>query len=163
MKNKVAYFGVLLALALIFSYVETLIPINFGIPGVKLGLANLIIVVGLNKISTSELYLLDILRVLISGFIFANGFAIIYSLTGAIISLTVMVLLNRIKGFSLLGISAAGGVFHNIGQLIVAIFVVNTLSISYYFPILLISGLVTGIVIGIVTNEVNKRLKIPEM
>jgi heptaprenyl diphosphate synthase len=163
LKNKVAYFGVLLALALIFSYVETLIPINFGIPGVKLGLANLIIVVGLNKISTSELYLLDILRVLISGFIFANGFAIIYSLTGAIISLTVMVLLNRIKGFSLLGISAAGGVFHNIGQLIVAIFVVNTLSISYYFPILLISGLVTGIVIGIVTNEVNKRLKIPEM
>jgi len=157
-KSRVAYFGVFTALALIFSYVETLIPVNLGIPGVKLGLANLIIVVALYKMRLSEAYLLSVVRVLLAGFIFGNYFSIIYSLAGGLLSLTVMALLKKWGGFSLQGISIAGGVFHNIGQLIVAAVVVETFSVTYYFPVLLVAGLLTGLVIGIVAEMMLKRL-----
>ena len=158
MKSRVAYFGVFTALALIFSYVETLIPVNLGIPGVKLGLANLIIVVALYKMRLSEAYLLSVVRILLAGFIFGNYFSIIYSLAGGLLSLTVMALLKKWGGFSLQGISIAGGVFHNIGQLIVAAVVVETFSVTYYFPVLLVAGLLTGLVIGIVAEIMLKRL-----
>lgn len=158
MKSKVAYFGVFTALALIFSYVETLIPIQFGIPGVKLGLANLIIVIALYRMKLSEAYLLSIVRVLLAGFIFGNYFSIIYSLTGGILSLTVMALLRKKGGFSVIGVSIAGGVFHNIGQLIVASVIVETFSVMYYVPVLLIAGLVTGLLIGIASDGMLKRL-----
>ena len=158
MKSRVAYFGVFTALALIFSYVETLIPVNLGIPGVKLGLANLIIVVALYKMRLSEVYLLSVVRVLLAGFIVGNYFSIIYSLAGGLLSLTVMALLKKWGGFSLQGISIAGGVFHNIGQLIVAAVVVETFSVTYYFPVLLVAGLLTGLVIGIVAEMMLKRL-----
>ena len=158
MKSKVAYFRVFTALALIFSYVETLIPINFGIPGVKLGLANLIIVIALYKMRLREVYLLSIVRVLLSGFIFGNYFSIIYSLAGGLLSLTVMAVFKRKDGFSIMGISIAGGVFHNVGQLIVAMLVVETFSVAYYVPVLLIAGMITGMLIGIVSNEMLKRL-----
>lgn len=158
MKSKVAYFGVFTALALIFSYVETLIPINFGIPGVKLGLANLIIVVALYKMRLSEAFLISVTRVLLSGFIFGNYFSIAYSLAGGILSLAVMALLKKSGGFSVKGVSIAGGVFHNVGQLVVAALVVETFSVTYYFPVLLIAGLVTGLVIGIVAELMLSRL-----
>lgn len=158
MKSRVAYFGVFTALALIFSYIETLIPINFGIPGIKLGLANLIIVVALYKLKLKEVYMLAIVRVLLSGFIFGNYFSIIYSLAGGLLSLTVMAILKRQEGFSVMGISMAGGVFHNVGQMIVAVLVVETFSISYYLPVLLIAGLITGLVIGVVGDGILKRL-----
>ena len=158
MKSRVAYFGVFTALALIFSYVETLIPVNLGIPGVKLGLANLIIVVALYKMRLSEAYLLSVVRILLAGFIFGNYFSIIYSLAGGLLSLTVMALLKKWGGFSLQGISIAGGAFHNIGQLIVAAVVVETFSVTYYFPVLLVAGLLTGLVIGIVAEMMLKRL-----
>lgn len=159
MKSRVAYFGVFTALALIFSYVETLIPINFGIPGVKLGLANLIIVVALYKLPLQEVYLLSIVRILLSGFIFGNYFSILYSLAGGLLSLSVMALLKRWNSFSVMGISVAGGVFHNVGQMTVAMLVVETFSVAYYFPVLMIAGLVTGLLIGILSNEMLKRLK----
>ena len=95
MKSRVAYFGVFTALALIFSYVETLIPINFGIPGIKLGLANLIIIIALYKMSVKEAYVLSVVRVVLAGFIFGNLFSIIYSLAGGLLSLTVMTLLKK--------------------------------------------------------------------
>lgn len=158
MKSRVAYFGVFTALALIFSYIETLIPINFGIPGVKLGLANLIIVVALYKMQLKEVYMLAVVRILLSGFIFGNYFSIIYSLAGGLLSLTVMALLKKTDGFSVMGVSIAGGVFHNVGQMIVAVLVVETFSISYYLPVLLIAGLVTGLVIGLVADGMLKRL-----
>ncbi len=159
MRSRVAYFGVFTALALIFSYVESLIPINFGIPGVKLGLANLVIVIALYKMKLSEVFLLDIVRVLLSGFLFGNYFSILYSLAGCLLSLLVMVLLKRTGGFSVMGVSMAGGVAHNVGQLIVAALVVETFSIIYYIPVLLIAGLVTGFLIGFISSEMLKRLK----
>lgn len=158
MKNKVAYFGVFTALALIFSYVETLIPINFGIPGVKLGLANLVIVIALYKMRFGDVLLLAITRVLLSGFIFGNYFSIIYSLAGGILSLCIMGILKKSNKFSVLGISMAGGVAHNIGQLIVAMLVVETFAVVTYVPVLLISGLITGFVIGIAADEMLRRL-----
>ncbi|MDO4312741.1 MAG: Gx transporter family protein [Eubacteriales bacterium] len=158
MKNRVAYFGVFVALALIFSYVESLIPFHIGIPGVKLGLANLIIVIALYKMDVKSAFLLSITRVILSGFIFGNLFSIIYSLAGGVLSLIVMAVMKKNQGFSVMGVSIAGGVFHNIGQLIVAMIVVETYSVAYYLPVLLISGLVTGLVIGIAAGEMLKRL-----
>lgn len=163
MKTKVAYFGVLTALALIFSYVETLIPIQIGIPGVKLGLANLIIVIALYKMGVKEAYVLSVVRIILSGFLFANLFSILYSLAGGLLSLSVMVLLKKRGDFSILGISAAGGIFHNVGQLLMAMLVLESLSIGYYIGILLVSGVVTGVLIGIVAAEMLKRLNKLEM
>ena len=150
--------GIFTALALIFSYIETLIPLQFGIPGVKLGLANLVIVLALYKMGTGEAYLLSVVRVLLTGFLFGNYFSIIYSLAGGLLSLSVMALLRKNGGFSVMGVSLAGCVFHNIGQLIVAMLVVETFSVIYYVPVLLIAGMLTGLLIGIVSNEMLKRL-----
>ena len=158
MKNRVAYFGVFTALALIFSYIETLVPISFGIPGVKLGLANLIIVIALYKIPLREVYVLSIVRVLLSGVLFGNYFSIAYSLAGGLLSLTVMALLKKSGGFSVIGISIAGGVCHNIGQLVVAMIVVDTFAMSYYMPVLLVAGLITGFLIGVVADQVLRRI-----
>ena len=158
MKSKVAYFGVFTALALIFSYVETLIPFQIGIPGVKLGLANLIIVIALYKMNLKETCLLPPPRIILSGFIFGNLFSIIYSLSGGLLSLSVMAFLKKQGGFSVMGISIAGGVMHNVGQLLVAMVIVETFSIIYYIPVLLIAGVITGLVIGVAANEMLKRL-----
>lgn len=158
MKNRVAYFGVFTALALIFSYIETLVPISFGIPGVKLGLANLIIVIALYKIPLREVYVLSIVRVLLSGVLFGNYFSIAYGLAGGLLSLTVMALLKKTGGFSVIGISIAGGVCHNIGQLVVAMIVVETFAMSYYMPVLLVAGLITGFLIGVVADQVLRRI-----
>lgn len=158
MKNRTAYFGVFTALALIFSYVETLIPIQFGIPGAKLGLANLVVVIVLYKTDWKEALLLSVVRIVLSGFLFGNLFSIIYSLAGGILSLAVMAAIRKDKGFSVIGVSMAGGVCHNIGQLIVAMIVVQTYQVGYYLPVLLIAGLATGMLIGVISSGVLKRL-----
>ena len=159
MKTKVAHFGVFTALALIFSYVETLIPIPIGIPGIKLGLANLIIVISLYKFSIKETGLLMVTKVLLAGFMFGNLSMILYSLAGGISSLIVMLILRKSDKFSVFGVSMMGGVFHNLGQLIVAVVVLESISIFYYMPVLLVIGLVTGFVIGFISNEIMKRMK----
>lgn len=159
MKNRAAYFGLFTALALIFSYVETWIPFHIGIPGVKLGLANLIIVVALYKLEVRQVYMLAVTRVVLAGLMFGNLFSIIYSLAGGLLSLTVMWTLKRRDGFSVMGISVAGGVAHNIGQLVIAMLVVESTDLVYYAPVLLIAGLITGLIIGVVSNEMLKRLR----
>ena len=161
MKNKrgrVAVFGVFTALALIFSYVELLLPINFGIPGAKLGLANLVIIIVLYKTDWKEALLLSVVRIVLAGFLFGNLFGILYSLAGGILSLAVMALLKRSGAFSIIGVSMAGGVSHNVGQLIMAMLVVETYAVGYYLPVLLIAGLITGTLIGIAGREMLKRL-----
>lgn len=161
MKNKrgrVAVFGVFTALALIFSYVELLIPINFGIPGAKLGLANLVIIIVLYKTDWKAALLLSVVRIVLAGFLFGNLFGILYSLAGGILSLAVMALLKRSGAFSIIGVSMAGGVSHNVGQLIMAMLVVETYAVGYYLPVLLIAGLITGTLIGIAGREMLKRL-----
>ena len=157
MKSKAAYFGVFTALALIFSYIELLIPILFGVPGMKLGLANLVIVIFLYKRNAKEAMLLSVVRILLAGLMFSNLFSILYSLAGGILSLIVMAVLKKLETFSVIGVSIAGGIAHNMGQLVIAMVVVETYRIGYYFPILLITGMVTGMLIGVISNEVLKR------
>ena len=157
MKNKVAVFGVFTSLALILSFVELLIPINFGIPGMKLGLANLLVVILLYKGCPRDALLLSVIRILLSGLIFGNMFSIFYSLGGGLLSLAVMVFLKKTGQFTVAGISIGGGASHNVGQLLVAMFVVQTYQVGYYLPVLLIAGVITGAVIGILSAEVLKR------
>ncbi len=159
MRHKAAYFGVFTALALIFSYVETLIPIHFGIPGAKLGLANLVVVIVLYKAGWKDALLLSVTRIVLSGFLFGNLFGILYSLAGGLFSLGVMTIIKRRESFSMIGVSMAGGVTHNIGQLIVAMIVVETYQVGYYLPALMLAGLVTGTLTGLVCREVLRRLK----
>ena len=156
MRKKVAYLGVLLAFALVLSYVESLIPFYFGIPGVKLGLANLAVVLTLYLYGWREAILLNVMRVLLAGFMFGNLFMILYSLAGAVCSFCFMCLCKKLGCFSVLGVSMVGGVFHNVGQIVVAIFVTKTAGVAYYLPVLLISGVVTGLCIGVLTREMLK-------
>ena len=157
--RKVAIFGVFTALALIFSYVELLIPINFGIPGAKLGLANLMTVLVLYKMGIKEALALSVTRIILSGFMFGNLFGILYSLSGGLLSFLVMVLLKKSDRLSFAGVSIGGGTAHNIGQLLVAMFVVQTYQVGYYLQVLLVAGEVTGLLIGLVAKEGLKRIQ----
>lgn len=158
MKNKVAHIGLYIALALICSYLESLIPFHIGIPGIKLGLANLIAVIVLYKMGPRYAAFVSVIRVVLAGFLFGNLFAILYSMAGCTLSLLVMTLLKRTDRFGIYGISMAGAVGHNIGQILVAAFVVETFSVTYYIPVLLIAGVITGMIIGILSNEMLMRL-----
>lgn len=158
MARKTAYFGVLISLSLILSYVESLFPFGFGIPGVKLGLANLATMIALFCLGARQAILLSVLRVVLSGILFGNMFSISYSLAGAVFSLFFMILLKQTKKFSILGVSIAGGVTHNIGQILLAIFLMENKAFFYYLPVLFIVGTITGMLIGIGSNEVMKRL-----
>lgn len=158
MKIRAVQFGVFTALALLFSYIESLIPFHIGIPGVKLGLANLIIVVVLYKTEYKQAYLLSVTRVILAGFLFGNLFSILYSLTGGLLSLSMMILAKRKDGYSVIGVSVIGGVFHNVGQILMAMLVTESWKLIYYLPVLLLFGVLTGIVIGVVSKEMLNRL-----
>ena len=114
MKSKLAYLGLFSAVAIIFGYVESLIPFFMGIPGIKLGLANLAVLFLLQKYSVKEAALVSVVRILVIGFMFGNLFSILYSLAGAFLSLTVMTLMIKKTDFSLVGVSVAGGIAHNV-------------------------------------------------
>ena len=150
--------GMFTALAMIFSYVEVLIPINLGIPGMKLGLANLVVVVALYTIGAPMAFAVSMIRILLVSVTFGSLAAMLYSLAGGILSFCGMMLLKKIPNFSMVGVSVAGGILHNIGQLAVAMVVENIHLISY-LPPLLIAGTVTGMLIGIVSNQVVPRIK----
>ena len=139
--KKTAFYGMFLALALVAGYIEQLIPINLGIPGVKLGLANIVTMLLLYIVGVPAACLISVLRILLSGFLFGSGFAMVYSAAGAAMSMLVMALLKKTKKFSSVGVSVAGGIFHNVGQIIVAMLVLETKALAYYLPILILSGL----------------------
>ena len=145
------------ALAIILGYVEMLLPVFFVVPGMKLGLANLVTVFVLYRYRAKEAAVISLIRIVVIGFLFANLFSSLYSLAGAALSLLCMTAARRFSGLSIVGVSILGGVTHNLGQLIVAALVVENGNVFYYFPALLISGLVTGALIGIVTGEILKR------
>lgn len=161
--KRAAYCAMLTALAMIFGYVEALIPFGFGIPGVKLGLANIVIVLALYIIPGYQAFIIQLMRIVLVSFLFGNLSMMLYSLAGGILSFLVMLLLKRrnVKkenGFSITGVSIAGGVSHNIGQLIVAVLVVQNLRIAFYLPALMIAGLVTGFLIGILADRIKMVL-----
>lgn len=158
LRNKVAYLGVFLALALICSYVESLIPFYFGVPGVKLGLTNVVVVLMLYCVGTKEALIISVLRIVLAGFLFGSFFSILYSMAGGILSFFIMFLLKKTGKFGVLPISISGGIFHNVGQLTVAAMVVENYNIFYYLPVLLIAGIVTGLLIGVAAQEMILRI-----
>ena len=144
--------AMLTAISLAFSYIEFLIPFSVGIPGIKLGFANIVIVYSIYKLGPRHALMVDICRVLLAGFLFGSLFSTLYAMAGALLSLSVMVMLRKCGVFSIAGVSMAGGVFHNLGQLIVAVLVVDTVKIFAYFPVLVFSGIITGAIIGIIAT-----------
>lgn len=161
MQNKtkrLAFMGLLTALGLIIGYIEFLIPIPLGIPGVKPGFANIVIVWALYSLGPWEALMINGMRIFLSGFLFGNFSMILYSLAGAAVSFLCMCLAKKSGLFSMTGVSMIGGVMHNMGQLLVAMAVLETVSLVYYGPVLLAAGVITGLLIGIVTGEVKKRL-----
>lgn len=156
--ESMADLGMMLAFALVLAYAESLLLFTFGIPGVKLGLANLAVVLTLYRTGARGAFLVSMLRIVLSGFLFGNLYGILYSLAGGLLSFLAMYLAKRAKCFSLSGVSIAGGVFHNIGQIAVAAFVVETKGLYYYLPFLLAAGVVTGFLIGMVSGQVLRRL-----
>ena len=150
MRIKTAYMGLLLAFALILSYIEILIPFTPAIPGIKLGLANLAVLICLYLFGFKQALLLTTVKAVLSGLLFGNLFMILYSLMGAWLSLIIMALLKKKDLLHMPVISGAGGIMHNMGQLIVAFFAVETYGVIYYMPALIVAGLFTGIIIGMV-------------
>ena len=156
--KKVAFFALLVALAFVFSYLESLIPFHFGIPGIKLGLANLVVVTALYTVGEKQAFAVSVIRIILSGLTFGGVFSLVYSLAGGILSFLAMLIAKRCRALSVTGVSVIGGSIHNIGQLIAAAIVMETPSIAYYLPVLLLSGAVTGAVIGGVGNLIINRL-----
>lgn len=156
--RKVALYGMLIALAFIFSYIESMIPFPVPIPGVKLGLANLVNVVGLDTIGAAGTAAVSLVRILLVGFTFSNTAAMIYSLAGGALSLAVMITARKLNWFGRSGVSILGGVFHNVGQLAAAAAVTRQAGVFTYLPVLLIAGVVTGAAIGILGGLIAERI-----
>ena len=156
--KKVALYGILIALAMVLSFVETLIPIPLPIPGIKLGLANLVTIAGFYLIGIPGTVCVTILRVVLVGVSFGNPYSMIYGLSGSFLSLFVMALMKKYHIFSQVGISILGGVFHNVGQLIFAFAIVRTWGVFVYLPTLLTAGCIAGAIIGILGGIMTERL-----
>ncbi len=151
--------GLLLATALILSYIESLIPFFFGVPGMKLGLPNMAIVMALYMFGWKKAIVINVFRIVISGFLFGNMYGILFSLSGAVISFIAMLIIKSTDRFSMTGTSIIGGVFHNIAQILVAAFVVKTSGIIYYMPVLIIAGVITGFINGTIASQVMTHIR----
>ena len=151
--------ALLSALALIVSYIEFLLPLNVGLPGIKLGLANIVVVLALYYLGPQYALLINLIRIALSALLFGSLFSGLYALAGGLVSLAVMVLLKKTGLFSITAVSMAGGAFHNLAQLIVAALVASTSDVFLYLPVLFIAGIATGIFNGIVCTLVLRKLK----
>lgn len=156
--HEAALYGMLVALAFVLSFVETLIPISMGVPGIKLGLANLVTIAGLYTVGIQGTIVVSLVRIILVGFTFGNMFSMVYSLGGWSLSILLMILCKKRGWFGAEGISILGGVGHNIGQICVAAVVVKQAGIFFYLPVLLISGTAAGLVIGIIGALIVKRI-----
>ena len=156
--KKTARYSLLIALAFIFSYIESVIMVPVPVPGIKLGLANLVVLAALYRLGNGPAVLVSVVRVVLAGLTFGSVMMMLYSLAGCTFSLLVMVFLKKSGRFGMVGVSVAGGVMHNLGQLLVAAAILETSALAYYFPALLVSGCIAGIVIGAAGAEVVKRL-----
>lgn len=154
--QKLAQTALLSATAIIFGYIETLLP-SVGIPGIKLGLSNIVILLAIYKLSIPSALFIMLIKVLVTSLLFSGLNVFFFSLCGGVLSITAMILFKN-RSFSVVGVSILGGVFHNIGQILVAGFVLGT-SVFYYLPILLISGCITGFLTGYICNVTMKHLK----
>ncbi len=158
--KKIALFGLLTAVSMVLSYIEMLLPpIWSAVPGIKIGLPNIIIIFILYKFSVGKAALVSLLRVLMVSLLFGNVMVLIYSLAGAVLSISVMAILKRLNLFSVVGVSVLGAVSHNIGQTVVAIIILQTREIAFYMIPLLLSGIIAGVFIGLLGGILIKRFE----
>lgn len=155
--DRVAKMGLLLALGMILSYVEALFPIAPSMPGVKIGLANMLVVLLLYSYGWKYGVIYQLSRILLTAMLFGNLFSCVYSFTGAAFSMAVMICLKKADLLDMAGISMSGGIAHNIGQLTIAYFVVQNAAVGWYLPVLLIAGALSGYVIGFISEILLKR------
>ena len=156
--SKIARYGLLIALAFIFSYIESVLVIPVPVPGIKLGLANVVVVVALYQMGNLSAVFVSVIRVLLTGLTFGNPNMMLYSLAGCSLSLLVMILLKKTGRIGILGVSLAGGVMHNLGQIAAAAFALENTAVFSYLPVLLVSGSAAGLAVGAAGAEAVKRL-----
>ena len=157
--RRIAFLGLCVALSMILSYFESLIPPLVAVPGVKVGLPNLVMIFMLYKIGPKETVAVSLVRVVLVSILFGSVVSMIYSVVGAALSLTGMILLKKTEKFSTMTVSVVGGVLHNVGQIITAMVIMETSQIIYYLPVLLISGTIAGVVIGLTASLIVKRME----
>ena len=158
--RRIALSGLLTSLMLVFGLIERQFPLPIAVPGVKLGLANSVLLYSLYMLGIRQSVVLMLLKALLSWLLYMNLSAMLYSLAGGVLSLIAMILVMRIKGVSVIGVSALGAVFFNVGQILAAMLVLNTPQLLLtYLPVLMISGVVTGVLTGMVAQTVMKHLK----
>lgn len=155
--KRLVLLAMLTAVAMILSYVESLLP-SVGIPGVKMGLANIAVIFALFRFGWKEATALSLVRVVLVSLLFGSVGAMLYSLAGAVVSLAVMALLRRIDRFSTVGISVAGGVAHNAGQILMAMLILQTKQLLGYLPVLAISGIAGGVLTGLAAALLIRRI-----
>lgn len=158
MSKKVALYGVLASVALIFSYIETLLPLTFIAPGVKIGLANGVALLLILKKDIKGAFLVNIIRILLLNLLFVHPFALIYSLSAGVISILVMYLVAKTEIFSVIGFSIIGALTHNLVQTVVALILLGTGAI-FYLPILIFSAIISGGFIGFLAKILDKKIK----
>ena len=156
--QKAALYGVLVALAMILSYIEVLIPLPVGIPGVKPGLANLVVFFALYSMSAGEAFLISMVRIILVSITFGNGSAFLYSMAGGILSFLVMWICQKKEFLVPTGVSIAGGIAHNVGQLLMASVILENGAVFTYLPVLLAAGCITGGIIGIIGGQIQSRI-----
>ena len=158
--KKIAVLALAIALAMILSFVESQIPAFVAIPGVKIGLANIAVVFVLYKLGWKEAVLISLVRVFMVSVLFGTAVSLFYSVAGAVLSLTGMVLLRKTGLFSTVAVSVTGGVLHNVGQILMACLLLETNVIVYYLPFLILSGVIAGVVIGVVSAIMVNRVQV---
>lgn len=156
--QKTAMCGVLIALAMVLSYIEVLLPLNFGVPGIKPGLANLVVFLALCQMGAWTAFLVSVTRVILAGITFGSLSSMIYSMTGAVASFLVMYFAKKKDLLPETGVSIAGGISHNLAQLAVAALVLENAAVFAYLPVLLLSGMATGALIGILGVLLRKKI-----
>lgn len=158
--KKISLMALMISLAMIMSFIESQIPAFVAIPGVKMGLANIVVVFALYKLGWKEAAVISLIRVMLVSLLFGTGASFLYSFAGALLSLSGMVLLKKTGILSHVAVSVTGGVLHNVGQIAMACFILGTNAIVYYLPFLLLSGVIAGVVIGLVSALIISRVKI---
>lgn len=156
--REVVHMGMLIALAMVLSFIESQIPAFVAVPGMKLGLANIAIVFALYSLGFREALGVSLIRVVLSAILFGSVVSGLYSAAGAILSLLGMALLKKSGFFGTVGVSVSGAVLHNLGQIGIACFILKTQALVYYLPFLILSAVLSGVVIGIISAVLVERL-----
>ncbi len=162
--RKIALLGVLTSVALVLSYLEAMLPpISTAVPGIKMGLPNIIIIFVLYKFGIKEATTVSLIRVFIVSLLFGNVMTLAYSVAGAVLSILLMTIMIKSDLFSTIGVSIVGGISHNLGQILVAIFLFDTIQIGYYMIVLAVTGTIAGVVIGIIASILINKISVNKL